>query len=228
MRFRNDLQSKWDDQKLSNDGDKLSDSAEGSGWSSIRSIDSIPIAEGDEINLIEGSERTKSSGQRTEKKHTFVFKEQNGESVEGRLKPQIVLNIVVESVPDSTTEEETTPNAVQVSSKSAQDEFVFGGCEPRRRISFLLPETAENPFGISLKNRRMSTPAMPSSAAQQQNKPSRPKIPTLKILSENLNALDLRSSVPLSPTSLCKPKDSFTLRLNPDVEEILSKLCITA
>lgn len=71
--------------------------------------------------------------------------------------------------------------------------------EQPKKLSLLLPETSNHN-----KNRRMSTPAMSTTSGQQNTKKARPKIPTLKIISPDLNALDLRSSVPLSPTSLCR------------------------
>ena len=71
--------------------------------------------------------------------------------------------------------------------------------EQPKKLSLLLPESSNHN-----KNRRMSTPAMSTPGNQQAIKKQRPKIPTLKIISSDLNALDLRSSVPLSPTSLCK------------------------
>lgn len=71
--------------------------------------------------------------------------------------------------------------------------------EQPKKLSLLLPETSNHN-----KNRRMSTPAMSTTVGHQNAKKQRPKIPTLKIISPDLNALDLRSSVPLSPTSLCR------------------------
>lgn len=73
-----------------------------------------------------------------------------------------------------------------------------------KKLSLLLPETSNHN-----KNRRMSTPAISTTMSHQNAKKQRPKIPTLKIISPDLNALDLRSSVPLSPTSLCKSKGNY-------------------
>lgn len=191
---------------VNNDDDKPPESLEGSCWSSIRSLDSIAIAEHD----VDGSPTNEKHDEEDGMGSTLASVDSHAQA------PQIVLDMAPDDFMSDSTSHPSSPSSISQVHH-----------EPRRRISFLLPESAEGPVGSNnLKNRRMSTPAMPSVAAQQRSKPSRPKIPTLKILSENLNALDLKSSVPLSPTSLCKPKDAFTLRLNPDVEEILAKLTL--
>lgn len=88
-----------------------------------------------------------------------------------------------------------------ISNVSEDNDFLpeLNTVEQPKKLSLLLPETSNHN-----KNRRMSTPAMSTTVGQQNVKKQRPKIPTLKIISPDLNALDLRSSVPLSPTSLCR------------------------
>lgn len=73
-----------------------------------------------------------------------------------------------------------------------------GGGERRRKISFQLPEgtTGEGGRLLNGRDRRMSTPAMPVS-----NNAARKKLTALK-LCKRLESLDLRSTVPLSPTRL--------------------------
>lgn len=71
--------------------------------------------------------------------------------------------------------------------------------ERRRKISFQLPEGTTGEGGRLLNgrgDRRMSTPAMPVS-----NSAARKKLTALK-LCKRLESLDLRSTVPLSPTRL--------------------------
>ncbi|RWS11209.1 protein phosphatase 1 regulatory subunit 37-like protein, partial [Dinothrombium tinctorium] len=67
----------------------------------------------------------------------------------------------------------------------------------KRKISFLLPESKDSTSSTSNfnKNRRMSTPA--TSAV----KTPRSRVPSLKMF-KTLDSLDLKSSVPLSPTRL--------------------------
>ena len=88
-----------------------------------------------------------------------------------------------------------------ISNVSEDNDFLpeLNVVEQPKKLSLLLPESSNHN-----KNRRMSTPAMSTTVGQQNTKKQRPKIPTLKIISPDLNALDLRSSVPLSPTSLCR------------------------
>ncbi|KAL1418106.1 hypothetical protein MTO96_026253 [Rhipicephalus appendiculatus] len=74
-----------------------------------------------------------------------------------------------------------------------------GVAERRRKISFQLPEGTTGEGGRLLNgrgDRRMSTPAMPVS-----NSAARKKLTALK-LCKRLESLDLRSTVPLSPTRL--------------------------
>ncbi|XP_065292678.1 protein phosphatase 1 regulatory subunit 37-like [Dermacentor albipictus] len=74
-----------------------------------------------------------------------------------------------------------------------------GGMERKRKISFQLPEGTTGEGGRLLNgraDRRMSTPAMPVS-----NSAARKKLTALK-LCKRLESLDLRSTVPLSPTRL--------------------------
>lgn len=71
----------------------------------------------------------------------------------------------------------------------------------KKRISFALPEDTHD-FGSSeafrnLSKRRMSSPAVSTNVRPK----NRPKIPSLKEY-KILDGLDLRSSVPLSPTRL--------------------------
>ncbi|XP_015787914.1 protein phosphatase 1 regulatory subunit 37 [Tetranychus urticae] len=78
--------------------------------------------------------------------------------------------------------------------------------KPKKRISFALPDdTCGFPGSSSeaftkLRNRRMSSPAVPNNSTAV-HKPTRPKIPSLKMY-KILDGLDLKSSVPLSPTRL--------------------------
>lgn len=73
----------------------------------------------------------------------------------------------------------------------------------KKRISFIVPETHSDVRQPTYaeryaKNRRMSTPILSACKAVARPKP---KLPSLKMC-QNLDSLDLRSSVPLSPTRL--------------------------
>ncbi|KAI1284822.1 Protein phosphatase 1 regulatory subunit 37 [Halotydeus destructor] len=102
----------------------------------------------------------------------------------------------------------------------------------RKKTSFVLPEGhsdaikgTNNNKDYANVNRRMSTPNMPSSPAIAIPRP-RPKIPSLKTLT-TLDSLDLKSSVPLSPTRLSScfdMPDPMTLRLPVEVLEYLERL----
>jgi hypothetical protein len=77
-------------------------------------------------------------------------------------------------------------------------------CEKtRKKITFLLPEMNEfsepSYFKRQNHNRRMSTPVVSTLSLPQM----RPKIPSLK-MRKALDGLDLKSSVPISPTRLCQ------------------------
>ncbi|RWS30785.1 protein phosphatase 1 regulatory subunit 37-like protein [Leptotrombidium deliense] len=95
--------------------------------------------------------------------------------------------------------------------------------KPKRKISFLLPEkqTESLDSGKYNHNRRMSTPAMSTAATKKH----RSRVPSLKMF-KTLESLDLKSSVPLSPTRLCQGWDFpvTALRLPPEVEEVIMKL----
>lgn len=91
--------------------------------------------------------------------------------------------------------------------------------ERRRKISFQLPEGTTGEGGRGLINgrsdRRMSTPAMPVANAAT----ARKKLSTLK-LCKRLESLDLRSTVPLSPTRLLEgwafPEPSVDFKYPPE------------
>lgn len=91
--------------------------------------------------------------------------------------------------------------------------------ERRRKISFQLPEGTTGEGGGRLINgrsdRRMSTPAMPVANAAA----ARKKLSTFK-LCKRLESLDLRSTVPLSPTRLLEgwvfPEPSVDFKYPPE------------
>lgn len=84
----------------------------------------------------------------------------------------------------------TSPSSSQGSEDESEKEN-----KKKKKITFLLPEAMES-SGICM-DRRMSTPALPMS----RKKIERPSALNLK-LGRQLESLDLRSSVPLSPTRL--------------------------
>ncbi|XP_077522638.1 uncharacterized protein LOC144133422 isoform X1 [Amblyomma americanum] len=94
-----------------------------------------------------------------------------------------------------------------------------GGGERKRKISFQLPEGTTGEGGRRLINgrgdRRMSTPAMPVSNSSA----ARKKLSALK-LCKRLESLDLRSTVPLSPTRLLEgwafPEPSVDFKYPPE------------
>lgn len=100
--------------------------------------------------------------------------------------------------------------------------------KPKKRISFALPADEDIGRGCGgqdgaagggggssqvfnkLRNRRMSSPAIPNNSAMTNVQPARPKIPSLKMY-KILDGLDLRSSVPLSPTRLYQSLGKYNL-----------------
>jgi len=111
-----------------------------------------------------------------------------------------------------TASEELSTNTTDFDNMSNDTSFTLpsssftssSNCEKtRKKITFLLPEMNEfsepSYFKRQNHNRRMSTPVVSTLSLPQM----RPKIPSLK-MRKALDGLDLKSSVPISPTRLCQ------------------------